>query len=174
MRILTALTASALGVLMMAACTFTDPKPEAPASPTTTWGAVSRDTAPFATHFPALGTPVTASWVKGSYGIPATQRFELPSPSSTKLDAIVELEPAVAAKLRTRVSTPDPYDSAAKPPATPDIAPELRSQLPEGPYLVGRDDLDTTYGWHSIVYVHRDRPIVVLLSSLSWATSFSG
>ncbi|NNG97691.1 hypothetical protein [Gordonia araii] len=124
---------------------------------------------PLKKHFPVVGTPVSASWVKGSIGQPPS-RIELPSPSSTALDAVVELEPAVAAKLHDELAD---ADQSAMPSADPDVAPALRSALPGGPYIVAKNNLGSTYGWSATVYLSRDRPVLVLHAFLPWATGFT-
>ncbi|GED96800.1 hypothetical protein [Gordonia crocea] len=155
-------------------CTFDNPNPEPSPTTTTAWGAVAHDTSPFLKHFPALGKPVAASWSKGSPSTPSKERIDLPGPSSTRLDAVVTVDPAVAARLRTEVGEPDPDSSQPPPPATPELAPALQVEVPPGPFIVGRSTLGTTYGWNCVVYVDRTRPVVVVVASLPWATGFTG
>ncbi|MFT4200927.1 MAG: hypothetical protein QM634_09390 [Gordonia sp. (in: high G+C Gram-positive bacteria)] len=169
-----ALLAGALLAVGLTACVPTR-QPTAPPTPTTTWGPVQHDVAPVAKHFPELGAPVSTSWTKGSFGIASTARIDLPSPPSTRLDAIVELQPATADSLRARFANATPPSAGTTPaPEFPDVAPALRSALPDGQYLHNDDTLGTKYGWSGTVYLHRDRPVAVLSMSLPWATGFSG
>jgi hypothetical protein len=131
---------------------------------------------PFPKHFHDLQKPIAASWVKGSVGSTSPDRIDLPSPPSTRLDAIVDVDPAVAARLRAELDQADepaPDSGGPEPSAPPDLAPALRPALPDGAFVSGRSDLGTQYGWDCLVHVHRERPVVVLTATLPWGAGFN-
>ncbi|GAB07171.1 hypothetical protein GOAMR_63_00170 [Gordonia amarae NBRC 15530] len=153
--------------LALTACSTGEP--ESAPETTTAWGPVGHETAPFRKHFPDLGVPISASWLKGNPDSTSTDRIQLPSPPSTVLSAIVEVRPDVAQELRSTLGdtgTPEVPD-------TPDVAPELRSLTPDGPFVSGESNLGTVYGWDCVVHVDRVKPVVVIRAFLPWATSFT-
>lgn len=172
--------------LLLSACS-TDDTGSAPA-PTTSWGSVRHERAPLRKHFPDLGEPISASWTKGSALDAPSSRDVLPSPSSTVVDAVVEVRPAVARHLRSTLGhsgktvvddstwpdDPDAGGTKTELPSTPEVAPALRSSVPGGPFVAGNSTLGSTYGWDCTVHVDRSKPIVVVRASLPWASSFEG
>ncbi|MFZ2238799.1 MAG: hypothetical protein WAV90_04565 [Gordonia amarae] len=183
----TACTTTAIALagaaLFLSACSIDGPDP-AP-GPTTSWGPVRHETAPLRKHFPDLGIPIKASWTTRTGGDAQSSRDFLPSPSSTFVSAVVEVEPGIAQDLRstfgrsgktqlddgTWVDDPDLDDDKPELPATPDVAPPLRPAV-HGPFVRGTSSMGSTYGWDCTVYVNRDNPIVIVQAILPWATSF--
>jgi hypothetical protein len=118
---------------------------------------VRTDTPALTAKFPALGEPVSASWVTWDSDGPADL---LPSPTVTWIDAVVRLQPATAADLVSR------YRPAARS-ETPTVQDLLRRALPAGPFLTG-DALDrafTSRGWSSWAYLDPKTRDLVLKST---------
>ena len=113
-------------------------------------GTLRTDLEPLTKRFPALGTPVGAEWMGGTLG-------DAPGPSTYWIDAVIEVDPAVADELRASyapeaVSTP------------PDVVSGVQDRIPEGTWL-SSDELDGAVsggGYSTDVYVAQDEPIVVL------------
>ncbi|WP_020013659.1 hypothetical protein [Promicromonospora sukumoe] len=113
-------------------------------------GELRTDLEPLTKRFPALGTPVGAEWMGGTLG-------DAPGPSTYWIDAVVEVDPAVADELRAtylpeEVSTP------------PDVVSAIEERIPDGTWL-SSDELDAAVsggGYSTDVYVAQDEPFVVL------------
>ncbi len=88
---------------------------------------VRHDTEPLAQTFPALGAPVSASWIvwgsNGSGGEPSKLKLEW-------IDAVVQVAPATMNELVTRY---DPEDVGHR----PAVQKVLEPDLPPGPFLTG-------------------------------------
>lgn len=113
-------------------------------------GELRTDLEPLTKRFPALGEPVGAEWMGGTLG-------DAPGPSTYWIDAVIEVDPAVADELRATyapeaVSTP------------PDVVSAIQDRIPEGTWL-SSDALDLAVsggGYSTDVYVAQDEPFVVL------------
>lgn len=113
-------------------------------------GELRTDLEPLTKRFPALGAPVGAEWMGGTLG-------DAPGPSTYWIDAVIEVDPAVADELRATyapeaVSTP------------PDVVSGVQERIPEGTWL-SSDELDAAVsgsGYSTDVYVAQDEPFVVL------------
>lgn len=118
----------------------------------TTSNPVRHELEPLTKRFPALGTPVTASWVSGDMGDP-----RVPGPSLYWIDSIVELSPAVAEDLKTRYR--------AIPTANqPDVWESLSADLPHGGFL-GSEQLNAAFTSTRIkskAYLAENAPIIVI------------
>jgi hypothetical protein len=84
-------------------------------------GPLRTDVEPIAKRYPGLGTIVSAQWFGGALG-----DARVPGPSTVWIDAVIEVEPATMARLRSAAATTRNE--------TPDIVPELVPLLPAGPY----------------------------------------
>lgn len=131
---------------------------------------------PLAKHFPSAGNPITVSWVK----VGSCDGDRIPGPCDYWLDAIIEIQPALAAALRTkhianlhptdRPGPPDLEDYLDDPdpgkPPYPDVMAELKPFLPPGPYVTSEslDKAFSTY-WPTRAYLHHTRPILVMDST---------
>ncbi|MFE7505286.1 hypothetical protein [Promicromonospora sp. NPDC057488] len=113
-------------------------------------GELRTDLEPLTERFPALGTPTGAEWMGGTLG-------DAPGPSTYWIDAVVELDPAVADELRAtyapvEVSTP------------PDVVSAIEERIPDGTWL-SSDELDAAVsgsGYSTDVYLERTGSFVVL------------
>ncbi|MEW2477971.1 hypothetical protein AB0876_00100 [Mycobacterium sp. NPDC049093] len=118
----------------------------------TTSNPVRHELEPLTKRFPALGSPVTASWVSGDMGDP-----QAPGPSLYWIDSIVELSPAVANDLKTRYR--------AVPTANqPDVWETLRGVLPQGG-LLGSEQLNAAFTSTRIkskAYLAENSPVIVI------------
>ncbi len=126
--VLRATAGGGLAVALLAGCA-TDPDPSRSGTGTKSAAArsgagepVRTDLQPLTRRFPALGTPVTASWQGGTLG-----DSRAPGPSTYWIKAVVTVEPAVAKRLRTAA---DVESTAA-----PDMPTELRTALPAGEWV---------------------------------------
>lgn len=118
-------------------------------------GPVRTDLDPLTRRFPALGTPVTASWQSGVLG-----DDRVPGPSSFWIDAIVTLQPETARKLRS--------SGSLEPARPPRVTEDLRKALPPGPWLAGAE-LDravssSSKGYYSHTFMARDADVIVLIA----------
>ncbi|WP_420120361.1 hypothetical protein [Nakamurella sp.] len=140
--------------LMLAACTA------GPAVPTGTTllpsatradpGPLRTDEDPLVRRFPPLGDPVAVSWRSGTTGDPA-----VPGPSTYWIDAAVQLDPTVAAGLRTTAGL-----SAAQLPALPS---DVLAAAGAGPWLSGAalDAAFTTSGFGAQAYLSAGDVVVI-------------
>lgn len=113
------------------------------------------ETEPLVQRFPGLGQPVSASWMI------RTVEYKKDEPPTRYLDAVVELEPKVAAELRTKAATSKPTPFRLSSP--------LDELAPEGLYLTSAE-LNRTVGgpnWKSPVSLHETRDILVILSIMN-------
>lgn len=128
--------------------------PNAPAAKTTS-NPVRNELEPLTKRFPALGPPVSASWVSGDMGDPRN-----PGPSLYWIDAIVEVSPVTADGLK---ATYRPVPTANR----PDVWETLRGNLPQGSYLTS-DQLDQAFRSTRIsahAFLATDEPIVVITAT---------
>lgn len=87
------------------------------------------DVAALVTVLPALGSPTSATWYTGTIG---ESDDRVPGPSLRWYDAVVELEPAQAQRLREETG-PAPASGAL------DVIPEITPTPEDGPYLHGEE-----------------------------------
>ncbi|MED5814211.1 hypothetical protein VST63_17750 [Mycolicibacterium sp. 050232] len=123
----------------------------APAAKTTS-NPVRHELEPLTKRFPALGAPVSASWVSGDMGDP-----EVPGPSLYWIDSVVELNPAVAEDLKAKYR---PVPTSAQ----PDVWQSLRGALPAGGYLAS-DQLNSVFTSTRIkskAYLAENSPVIVV------------
>ncbi len=112
-------------------------------------GEVRHDLGPLTSRFSALGTPVSATWLSG------TLAGEAPGPSTYWIDAVVHVQPDVAAELRAKATGPAPE--------RPDVVEPLRALQPDG-LLVG-PQLDAAFAqgrFRATAHIAKDADVVVL------------
>lgn len=85
-------------------------------------GELRSDLPPLLKRFPLLGRPERVQWMSGTMG-----DARVPGPSTYWIDAVVQLQPEHAARLRQQ-HAPQPGHDA------PDVVQALRPLLPPGPY----------------------------------------
>ncbi|MEU4388678.1 hypothetical protein [Promicromonospora sp. NPDC023805] len=113
-------------------------------------GELRTDLEPLTKRFSALGTPVGAEWMGGTLG-------DAPGPTTYWIDAVIEVDPAVADELRSTYAP----EAASTP---PDVVSGIQDKLPAGT-LLSSDALDSAVaggGFATDVYVAQDEPFVVL------------
>ncbi|WP_156466195.1 hypothetical protein [Janibacter sp. Soil728] len=76
------------------------------------------DLDPLTRRFPAIGDPASAHWQSGTYG-----DDRVPGPSTRWIDAVVELDPEVANRLRLDTGPPTG--------TRPDLVPDIDAQVPD-------------------------------------------
>jgi hypothetical protein len=135
------------------------------ASPAPAEGEVREDPAPLTRRFPAVGDPVSVRWMSGVLGegdSGSDARIDVPGPSTYWIEAVIELAPDSAERLRSwALASSAPSDEG--PPPLHEL---LRSSLPDGPFLAG-DALDaglTDDEWSTDAYLSEDGHTLVLLS----------
>ncbi|WP_166906786.1 hypothetical protein [Mycobacterium sp. DL440] len=126
----------------------------APAAKTTS-NPVRHELEPLTKRFPALGSPVAASWVSGDMGDP-----DVPGPSLYWIDSIVELSPSVADDLKARYRALPTTDQ-------PDVWESLRASLPQGGFLASGqlDAAFTSARVKSKAFLAEGAPIVVITAT---------
>ncbi|MEC3973870.1 hypothetical protein [Amycolatopsis sp. H20-H5] len=87
---------------------------------------------PLVARFPGIGQPISATWVLWDNN---SDRLSGPGPTTSWIDAIVELEPRRAAELLATASNG----------GTPAVRDALRPHLPPGPFVAGHG-LDVAIG----------------------------
>lgn len=120
---------------------------------------IRHDLVPLTHRFPAIGDPIQATWMSGTFGEPSDGRATAPGPSVYWIEAIIELQSATADVLRAEYS---PTTTAAR----PDLDENLQPDVPAGPFLTSTA-LDTALSnndWHSTAYLHSDSNTLVLKS----------
>lgn len=133
------LLALAAAVLAVGGCAARgEPSREGSTTPSQSAGGIAKhvdagvhdDAEAIASVVPALGRPTRATWVTGTLG----EQGRAPGPELRWYDAVVELEPEVADRLRE--------ESGAGPTTgTLDVASEIADRVPQGEY-VGGEELD--------------------------------
>lgn len=116
---------------------------------------VRHELEPLTKRFPAIGSPVNASWVSGDMGDP-----EVPGPSLYWIDSIVELNPSVAEDLKARYRPIPTTDR-------PDVWESLRADLPQGG-LLSSSQLDAAFTGTKIkskAYLAEDAPVIVITAT---------
>ncbi|MDA2894442.1 hypothetical protein PDG61_26280 [Mycolicibacterium sp. BiH015] len=109
------------------------------------------DTEPLTSRFPAIGTPVSATWVTWNNADP-----RVPGPTTYWIDAVITLQPQTARALAdlapaTHVSTPE-------------VAEEVRAEVSGGPFVTGTalNGALSTPGWAATGYLDDARNLLVL------------
>ncbi|PXX69389.1 hypothetical protein DFR70_1021078 [Nocardia tenerifensis] len=119
--------------------------------------AVRSDPETLIKYFPLIGHPASVSWIAWDNSAGA------PGPTIYWVDAVVELEPDTAARLRSRYA---PTESVA----APVLKEGLRQAVPSGAYVTG-PEFDAALGgsaeWNGTArgYLHPDRPLLVFQAS---------
>jgi len=116
-------------------------------------GELRTDLQPLTDRFEALGSPVSAEWMSGTFG-----DERLPGPSTYWIDAIVVLEQGVAAGLRDRYG-PSATDER------PAVVDELADRVPDD--LTRSDELDAAFsesGFVTRAYLAEGDDVIVLAS----------
>ena len=144
-------------VLALTACQGQQQEPDGVASPAPL--VVHHDTEPLAQTFPALGTPVSASWITwsptGSDGQPSRLKLEW-------LDAVVQVAPETMNLLLTE-------HESEKSTHRPAVQKVLEPDVPPGPFRTGVE-LNMAFGAElrsTRVVLDPPRNTVVLQSSLA-------
>ena len=125
-----------LALLMVAGCGSAGGQP---AEKSVDGRGMRTDLDPLTKRFPRIGDPVSAQWQSGTLG-----DDRVPGPSTYWIDAVVELDPEVADRLRLDAGPP----MGARPALTPDVdelAPDGRLAPVGG---LGQEK-GTTEGWTS-------------------------
>ncbi|HEY9266953.1 MAG TPA: hypothetical protein VIQ11_20360 [Mycobacterium sp.] len=149
--------AVALGILLvLTACQGKDQEPAATAPPAPV---VRHDTEELAQTFPALGSPMAASWITWGNTTSSSEssRLEL-----NWIDAVVQVTPATMEVLVTEHET----EEIGRRPAVQKV---LEPDLPAGPFLTGVE-LNIAFGGDrrsTRVFLDPPRNTVVLQSSLA-------
>ncbi|MDG4664286.1 hypothetical protein [Mycobacterium sp. 236(2023)] len=112
---------------------------------------IRTDTAPLTERFPAIGEPLTVSWVTWDSATGGA-----PGPTTYWIDAVVTLAPQTTKALEA-------LKIAAQGKA-PEVADELRPAVAGGPFLTG-EELDgalSTTGWMATGYLDPARNLLVI------------
>ncbi len=110
------------------------------------------DLAPLTDRFATIGQPTDAVWMSGTLGSDA------PGPTTYWIDAVITLEPSVAAALRDE-HDPQPTD------ASTDVVADLVDDVPAN--LSRSDSLDralSTNGFTSTAFLAVDTDVVVIVA----------
>ncbi|MFI6999944.1 hypothetical protein [Nocardia sp. NPDC050175] len=149
--------AVSVAVLALVGCTspLSDPAHQERTSQVS--DAVRSDPETLMKYFPLIGHPTSVSWIgwNNSSGVPG--------PTIYWVDAVVELEPATAADLRSRYA---PAESVA----APTLKAGLQQAVPAATYATG-PAFDAALGgsaeWGGTArgYLHPDRPLLIFQAS---------
>ena len=120
----------------------------------TTKNPVRHELEPLTKRFPALGSPISASWVSGDMGDP-----EAPGPSMYWIDAIVELTPDAVTALKSKYQ---PVATTTR----PDVWNTLVPMLPAGVYLISSalDEAFTSTKIRAKAYLAEQASVIVITS----------
>ncbi|MGV0804657.1 hypothetical protein [Mycolicibacterium setense] len=117
------------------------------------------DLEPLTKRFPAIGKPISATWMSGTLGAQTDNRATAPGPSVYWIEAIIELEPTTADAIREKYAP----TAAGK---APTLNKSLRPDVPSGPFLTS-SAMDTTLSnndWRSTAYLHNGSNTLVMRS----------
>lgn len=149
---------SVLTLLVLYAVVGCSPAPSTGDAPTSAVknppGAVRHDLPPLTSRFPLLGEPTGSTWFAGTVG-----SDRAPGPSTYWIDAVVDVPSATVASLLAEHS-PVPAGTS------PDVVPELASEVPAGE-LLRSDELDAAFStaqWLASVWVAPSSGRVVVVS----------
>ena len=115
-------------------------------------GKVRNDLEPLTRRFPALGTPLGATWQSGVLG-----DSRVPGPSTYWIEAVVKVTPETAAALQR--------DTGVAPTNPPVVPHDLAPALTDGPWFAG-DALDrafATSGFAGRAFLDVENTTLVLL-----------
>lgn len=135
-----------------------NPTGNAPSGDTTS-DQIRHDLEPLMKRFPAIGHPISATWMGGALGVQSDSRATVPGPSIYWIEAIIELEPSTADTLRSKYA---PTASGQ----IPSLNEGLRTDLPTGHFLTS-PELDTALSnkdWRSAAYLHDGSNTLVMRS----------
>lgn len=112
---------------------------------------IRTDTKPLTSRFPAIGTPVSATWVTWNNADP-----RVPGPTTNWIDAVITLQPQTARALAD-------LGPAARVPI-PEIAEEIRAAVSDGPFVTATalNDALSTPGWAATGYLDDARNLLVV------------
>lgn len=112
---------------------------------------IRTDTQPLTSRFPAIGAPVSATWVTWNNADP-----RVPGPTTYWIDAVITLQPQTARALAD-------LEPAAQAPL-PEIADEIRAAVSDGPFVTGAalNNALSTPGWAATGYLDDARNLLVL------------
>lgn len=151
-----AITATAALVVSVAVSCSLQAQPETPVRQSTATKSapspVRHDPEPLTRRFPALGSPVAASWVSGVMGDP-----NMPGPSTYWLDAVVKVTPETVSGLKARYH---PVPAGAR----PEVWQALAQMVPAGDYLTG-GELDAAFTspkGNAKIFLAQQVPVVVI------------
>ncbi|NNG97692.1 hypothetical protein [Gordonia araii] len=137
---------------------------------------VQHDVAPLAERFKAVGKPTSATWIEITW-CPANLDRTVPGPCDSSVNAIIELEPAVAQSLRAKyLSHEDPWtidplrEMHTDPDAptkfasarNPELGPELKAKLPLGTYEYSEALHSAVRSGRNLPHLHTTKPILVI------------
>lgn len=120
-------------------------------------GETRHDSAPLVKRFPQLADLVSATWMSGTLG-----DGRIPGPSTSWIDAVIELTPADYDALATQATT-------ASTTAVPGLSPSLVKDVPEGRRLESAE-LNAQLspeGFSSTAFLIENTHTLVLLSVFS-------
>lgn len=119
---------------------------------TTQSDTIRHDPEPLTKRFPAIERPVSVTWVGWS-----NASGRAPGPTTYWVQAIIELEPAVAAGLRTRFAPADTGRS-------PDMTAALRDVLPPARFLSSSalGDALSSAEWRSAAFIAAQSDTLVI------------
>lgn len=120
---------------------------------------IRHDLEPLTKRFPAIGEPISATWMSGTLGTQSDSRATVPGPSVYWIEAIIKLEPTTADTLRLKYA-PKALGEG------PSLNQSLQPDVPAGPFLTSRA-LDTALSnndWRSTAYLHSSSNTLVMRS----------
>ncbi|WP_082931602.1 hypothetical protein [Mycolicibacterium setense] len=117
------------------------------------------DLEPLTKRFPAIGTPMSATWMSGTLGTQSDNRATAPGPSVYWIEAIIELEPTTADAIREKYAP----TAAGK---VPTLSKALQPDIPTGPFLASSalNSALSNNDWRSIAYLHSGSNTLVMRS----------
>ena len=135
-----------------------NPTGNAPSGDTTS-DQIRHDLVPLTKRFPAIGHPISATWMGGALGVQSDSRATVPGPSIYWIEAIIELEPATADALRANY-VPTPTGEVPK------LKEALQKDVPAGPFLtsVAMDKALSNNDWRSTTYLDSRSNTLVMRS----------
>lgn len=143
----------ASGLLTSCSTPAVDPTP-APAATRSGTGELRHDLKPLTDRFARLASATKATWMSGTLG-----DDRVPGPSTYWIDAVVTLDEADYAALRSETDAQSTTE-------TPAVDPGLEDELPDGPFLRSDalDDLFSPDDYESTVFLDDASRTVVVTS----------
>lgn len=120
---------------------------------------IRHDLEPLTKRFPAIGHPISVTWMGGTLGGQSDSRATVPGPSDYWIEAIIKLEPATADALRSRYA---PMATGA----APKLNENLQNDVPAGPFLtsVAMDKALSNNDWRSSAFLDSGSNTLVMRS----------